>query len=64
MTDADRIAEKHRDIQREVDDKTNPRGERNGHAMQAGAHRYPEPPLPEQHLNKPGHERELDIKPM
>src|SRR5690606_38244165 len=31
---------------------------------QAGARRYPEPPLPEQHLPKPGAERRLEPAPM
>ena len=33
-------------------------------AMQAGARVYPVPPLPEQHLNKPGIEADLELKPM
>lgn len=33
-------------------------------AMQAGARIYPVPPLPKQHLSKPGEEAELDLKPM
>ncbi len=32
--------------------------------MQAGARRYPEPPLPRQHERKPGAERDLDPAPM
>ena len=32
-------------------------------AVQAGAKRYPEPPLPAQHLEKPGMERDLDPRP-
>ena len=32
--------------------------------MQAGARRYPEPPLPRQHQRKPGHEARLDPPPM
>jgi NAD(P)-dependent dehydrogenase (short-subunit alcohol dehydrogenase family) len=32
--------------------------------MQAGARRYPEPPLPGQHLDKPGEEAELKLAPM
>ena len=32
--------------------------------MQAGARRYPEPPLPEQHQAKPGDETELEPAPM
>lgn len=33
-------------------------------AMQAGARRYPEPPLPRQHERKPGAEHALDPQPM
>jgi NAD(P)-dependent dehydrogenase (short-subunit alcohol dehydrogenase family) len=33
-------------------------------AMQAGARRYPEPPLPQQHQAKPGNEAALDPAPM
>jgi NAD(P)-dependent dehydrogenase (short-subunit alcohol dehydrogenase family) len=33
-------------------------------AMQAGARKYPEPPLPGQHLAKPGFEASLNLKPM
>jgi NAD(P)-dependent dehydrogenase (short-subunit alcohol dehydrogenase family) len=32
--------------------------------MQAGARAYPIPPLPEQHLQKPGEEVELELRPM
>jgi hypothetical protein len=32
--------------------------------MQAGARVYPEPPLPSQHLQKPGSEADLDLQPM
>ena len=32
--------------------------------MQAGARLYPEPPLPAQHLDKPGEEADLDLQPM
>lgn len=43
--------------------KANGSGKSSG-AMQAGARRYPEPPLPEQHLDKPGVESELTPEPM
>jgi len=33
-------------------------------AMQAGERKYPTPPLPAQHLEKPGVEGDLDLKPM
>ena len=32
--------------------------------MQAGARIYPVPPLPDQHLSKPGLEADLELKPM
>lgn len=32
--------------------------------MQAGARAYPQPPLPEQHLPKPGREGDLELAPM
>jgi hypothetical protein len=32
--------------------------------MQAGARVYPVPPLPGQHLTKPGEETELDLQPL
>jgi hypothetical protein len=32
--------------------------------MQAGARLYPVPPLPGQHLTKPGEETELDLQPL
>jgi len=32
--------------------------------MQAGARKYPEPPMTKQHLTKPGKEADLDLKPM
>ena len=47
--------------------RTKPSGEpANGkeHAMQAGARRYPEPPMPAQHLKKPGEEADLELAPM
>ncbi|MDQ0466598.1 NAD(P)-dependent dehydrogenase (short-subunit alcohol dehydrogenase family) [Caulobacter ginsengisoli] len=33
-------------------------------AMQAGARKYPEPPLPAQHQDKPGSEADLQLQPM
>ncbi len=45
----------------EADEKT---PEVKGGAMQAGARRYPEPPLPQQHQAKPGDEAALDPAPM
>ncbi len=44
-------------------DKAHPKQKPEG-AMQAGARRYPEPPLPQQHQAKPGSEAKLDPPPM
>jgi hypothetical protein len=63
---AEEAARAERTIQREIDEKEKGHGEpkKNGHAMQAGARVYPEPPLPSQHLEKPGEEAALTLKPM
>ncbi|MGH6609562.1 MAG: SDR family NAD(P)-dependent oxidoreductase [Burkholderiaceae bacterium] len=60
-----RTAGEHRSIQRQVarSDKRAPK-ETASTAMQAGARRYPEPPLPKQHLPKPGVEARLNPPPM
>jgi NAD(P)-dependent dehydrogenase (short-subunit alcohol dehydrogenase family) len=39
------------------------RGQKNEGAVQAGPRRYPEPPLPKQHLAKPGLESEMKPRP-
>ena len=59
-------AAKHRNVQRDVDaqDKTKGSGAENERAMQAGARRYPEPPMPAQHLEKPGDESDLKVAPL
>lgn len=44
-------------------DKARPAEEMKG-AMQAGARRYPEPPMPAQALEKPGRESDQSLKPM
>ena len=52
-------------IQREIDKKKKDASaakKKNGRAMQAGARIYPEPPLPGQHLKKPGEEAELELQ--
>jgi len=65
--EAERAAEQERRIQREIDVKEQrsfkPQddGER---PMQAGAREYPAPPFPKQHLEKPGLEADLELKPM
>ena len=60
--EAETTAKKGRDIQREIDrsDKRRKGGKEKGGAMQAGARLYPVPPLPGQHLQKPGEEAELE----
>lgn len=63
--EAERTVKEQRQIQDEVkySDKLSPRKEEEG-AMQAGARKYPEPPLGKQHLKKPGIEAELEPAPM
>jgi NAD(P)-dependent dehydrogenase (short-subunit alcohol dehydrogenase family) len=63
---AEKAAEAERAIQQEIDrkEKTRSKPEKEGGAMQAGARRYPEPPLPRQHQKKPGDEAALDPAPM
>jgi NAD(P)-dependent dehydrogenase (short-subunit alcohol dehydrogenase family) len=54
-----------RDIQSQVAAADKAAGEEKSFgAMQAGARRYPEPPLPQQHQAKPGVEARLDPQPM
>ena len=54
-----------RAIQRQADRKERASSkEKTSGAMQAGARAYPEPPLPAQHLAKPGRERDLELAPM
>jgi NAD(P)-dependent dehydrogenase (short-subunit alcohol dehydrogenase family) len=58
-------AAKQRHIQRGIDakDKAKGNGKQQG-AMQAGARKYPEPPFPEQHQPKPGHEWAIEPAPL
>ena len=63
---AERTATAERAIQKNIDAKEKSqksKKEKSG-AMQAGAQRYPEPPLPKQHIAKPGKEAELELAPM
>ena len=55
----------YRHLQEEVEasDRIHPKRETK-HAMQAGARKYPEPPLMAQHLSKPGNEADLKLAPM
>jgi NAD(P)-dependent dehydrogenase (short-subunit alcohol dehydrogenase family) len=63
--EAHQTAEEQRKIQEDtaLADKRHPKREAE-HAMQAGARRYPEPPLTRQHLEKPGIEADLKLAPM
>lgn len=56
--------EAQRNVQREVAEADALSENKSGGAMQAGARRYPEPPFPEQHFEKPGVEADLDPPPM
>jgi NAD(P)-dependent dehydrogenase (short-subunit alcohol dehydrogenase family) len=58
-------AESHRKLQRQAESrrKEKPQGSKQQGAVQAGARRHPEPPLPKQHLEKPGLESELEPRP-
>ncbi len=64
-TEAGRVAKKHQKIQAQIAaaDKRHPVREKEK-AMQAGARKYPEPPLFKQHLGKPGKEARLRLQPM
>jgi NAD(P)-dependent dehydrogenase (short-subunit alcohol dehydrogenase family) len=66
-TEARRAAEQERNIQQEIDAKEQrsfQSREDDDKPMQAGAREYPAPPLPKQHLEKPGVEAELQLQPM
>jgi NAD(P)-dependent dehydrogenase (short-subunit alcohol dehydrogenase family) len=62
-------AAKQKKIQQTQDAKDRKKLKKNGvgqperKAMQAGARVYPELPLPSQHLTKPGHEADMELKP-
>jgi NAD(P)-dependent dehydrogenase (short-subunit alcohol dehydrogenase family) len=66
--EAERAAEQERKIQREIDLKEQrsfkPSDIEEESPMQAGAREYPAPPFPRQHLEKPGLEADLELKPM
>jgi NAD(P)-dependent dehydrogenase (short-subunit alcohol dehydrogenase family) len=62
---AERTATAERAIQKNIDRKeASKKPKKTNGAMQAGARRYPEPPLPKQHITKPGKEADLDLAPM
>jgi NAD(P)-dependent dehydrogenase (short-subunit alcohol dehydrogenase family) len=54
-----------RDIQQQQDQKDQAKGkqEEKKEPMQAGTHEFPAPPLPQQHLQKPGIEAGMELKP-
>src|SRR6476619_3729143 len=66
--EAERTAIEERAIQRRIDrsdEKGAGKDKKKGEgAMQAGARIYPVPPLPSQHLKKPGKESDLELRPM
>jgi NAD(P)-dependent dehydrogenase (short-subunit alcohol dehydrogenase family) len=65
----DEVAGRQRKIQKEQDRKDGKKMKKTGgaapekKAMQAGAHDYPELPLPDQHLAKPGIEADMELQP-
>ncbi len=64
---AEVTAKSERDIQNKIDrsdEKAKVEKNAGAGAMQAGARLYPVPPLPKQHLKKPGLEADLDLQPM
>ena len=66
---ADAVVGKQRDIQQAQDEKDSKKAEQPGggkpekKAVQAGATEQPAPPLPAQHLEKPGVEAQMQLKP-
>lgn len=63
--DIERVAARQRKIQQQTDqrDSSKPAASEESGAVQAGQRKQPEPPLPEQHLIKPGLESDLDPRP-
>lgn len=64
----ERTAQKQKAIQKQQDQndsQTQPSNKKsdNKPARQTGDHHEPEPPLPAQHLEKPGHEADMQLKP-
>ena len=61
----ERLAEKQKKLQEQVMEKQKQKPEKKeSKPMQAGARKYPEPPVGNQHLKKPGKEKNLEVKPM
>jgi NAD(P)-dependent dehydrogenase (short-subunit alcohol dehydrogenase family) len=61
---ARRTAQQQRVIQRRIDAREKNKPAKKKSAMQAGARKYPEPPMPSQHQKKPGKEAALKMQPM
>ena len=61
---ADDTAAKGKNIQKKIDKKSTEEKTKDKSAMQAGARKYPVPPLPKQHLRKPGLKSDLELAPM
>jgi NAD(P)-dependent dehydrogenase (short-subunit alcohol dehydrogenase family) len=64
--EAEKTASRERSIQQKIDRKKASGDKEPEHKkpMQAGARNYPAPPLPAQHLEKPGLEADLELAPM
>lgn len=62
---AQSTASKQRDIQAQQDQKDASKAEKKAakKASQSGAREHPEPPMPAQHLQKPGLEKDMELKP-
>lgn len=67
--DAQAVVDKQRGIQQQQDGKDDAKSEKDGRAeikkppVQAGLNQQPEPPLPAQHLEKPGLEADMQMRP-
>jgi NAD(P)-dependent dehydrogenase (short-subunit alcohol dehydrogenase family) len=63
---AEGAAAEERAIQAEIDQRDRSAGvpEKKSGAAQTGARHYPEPPLPKDHLQKPGNESDLSLAPL
>lgn len=61
----EQTAQKQRRIQQQLAEAENRKpAEKNKKPLQAGARKYPEPPMDKQHLEKPGSEEKLSPEPM
>ena len=62
---AAKVAVKHKKIQSQISKADKNKSIKETHkVMQAGARKYPGPPLAKDHLTKPGVEEKLSLKPM